>query len=105
QAELALEDERAAAGVDEPARLDLALLAAGAATNDRHHVRVAYLDVGDECPLEDVDARLDVLLHQEVLEPAAVELPARRRQVPRAAEFDPLGQVAVVSRAKPESQA
>ena len=39
------------------------------------------------------------------IEPATVELPARNRRVSSWPSFDPLGDVAVVSRREPEAQA
>ena len=77
QAELALQEAAPAGGVDDPPAGD-AVRCAGLREVDGV-VRVAEHDVGGDGAIEDVAALALILLEQEVLEPAAIELIARRR--------------------------
>ena len=101
QVELALQDECTPSRVDDPARLDLALLAL---VGDRDHVRVTDLDVLHAAVAKPLDAGLQHLLGQVVLEPATVELVARVVQRLVDPALDALGDLGVVAGREPPAQ-
>ena len=107
QPELLLERESAAAGVEDPTRLDLPLVGALlAAERVRDLVLVvAQLDVPHAGAADEVDPGCERLLAEEVLEAAAVELVGVDGQAPRRAALDALGELAVVPGGEPEAQA
>jgi len=95
QAELALDEPGAAAGVDGPARRAVLQRLAGALPTHavRRAVRAEF-DLADERVVDELDAAALAFLGQEVLEDAAVELVARHRQGPAGAQFGDAVQVA-----------
>ena len=107
QPELLLERERAAAGVEDPTRLDLPLvvLSSPPSVNVTSCASSPSSTSWTRAPPNEVDPGCERLLAEEVLEAAAVELVAVDGQVPRRAALDALGELAVVPGGEPEAQA
>ena len=96
-----IHDRPLASTIQRAATVDSSPPARGA---DRHPVGIADLDVDHAGRPEQVDSGLVVPLAEVVLEPAAVELPARNRRVSRRPALDPLGDARVVAGREPEAQ-
>ena len=103
QAELALQQACAAAGVDDPSCRDGARRVAG---RQRHFViRLAKLDRAHGALVEHLGSRRSGELQQHVLESAAVELEGRHGRVLGRAQLDAPLEIAIVRMRKKISQA
>ena len=102
---LLLERERAAGRVDDPASLTRQVSSPPRSPERSSPVLVArQLDVLDAGAAEEVDPGFEVLLAEEVLEAAAVELVARVVERAVDAPLDPLAEVAIAVRREPPAQ-
>src|SRR3546814_20608657 len=83
QAELALEQRGAAAGVDHPARGQRRLRAVALEHDQVRVVTFAQFDRAHGGGVAEIDAERECTLAEEFLEAAGVDLPRRRRQLGR----------------------
>ncbi len=78
QAELALEQAGAPAGVDDPARADLARFTVGVEAHTMRRIALPHVDAAHHRAVEQRRARVAHDLREVVLEAPAIDLPARR---------------------------
>ena len=102
--ELALQEARAAGGVDDPARLHL-LVGFGLGVVDRVPAARVEVDLADAAALQHIDPEPARTRRQLVLEQPPVDLKIVLRRELGRPEFDPLADVGVVVRRREEAEA